>query len=254
MRPFLESSMAPTVSLWPLIGVAVIVAGFILRFNPMVIVVGAAIVTACAAGFGVLATLSAIGAGFLKTRNLTLALILPLATIGLLERHGLRQHTQDWIRRFRNATAGQLLIAYLAVRELSAAVGLTSLGGHATMVRPLLAPMVEGAAEARHGRLPDRIRHRLRAMAAATDNIGLFFGEDIFVAFGAVVLITSFLHEAGIDVEPLRVAFWGIPTAGVAFAVHAWRLVRLDRTLAREMRDEVGAGATPGAGTEDATA
>jgi uncharacterized membrane protein len=122
------------------------------------------------------------------------------------------------------------------------------------MVRPLLAPMVEGAAEARHGRLPDRIRHRLRAMAAATDNIGLFFGEDIFVAFGAVVLITSFLHEAGIDVDPLRVAFWGIPTAGVAFAVHAWRLVRLDRTLAREMRDEVGAGTTAGAGTEDTAA
>jgi uncharacterized membrane protein len=68
------------------------------------------------------------------------------------------------------------------------------------------------------------------------------------------VLITSFLHEAGIDVDPLRVAFWGIPTAGVAFAVHAWRLVRLDRTLAREMRDEVGAGTTAGAGTEDTAA
>lgn len=230
--------MAPTVSLWPLIGVAVIVAGFLLRFNPMIIVVGAATVTACAAGFGVGATLGAIGTGFLKTRNLTLALILPLATIGLLERHRLRQHTQDWIRRFRNATAGQLLIAYLAVRELTAAAGLTGVGGHATMVRPLLAPLVEGAAEARHGRLPDDIRYRLRAMAAATDNIGLFFGEDIFVAFGAVVLITSFLHEAGIDVEPLRVAFWGIPTAGVAFIVHAWRLYRLDRALDREMAEQ----------------
>ncbi len=230
--------MTPDVSLWPLIGVAVIVAGFILRFNPMIVVIGAAIVTACAAGFGPLATLNAIGTGFLKTRNLTLAVILPLATIGLLERHGLRQHAQDWIRRFRNATAGQLLIAYLGVRELAAAVGLTGIGGHATMVRPLLAPMVEGAAEARHGRLPERIRHKLRALAAATDNVGLFFGEDIFVAFGAVVLITTFLHEAGIDVEPLKVALWGIPTAGVAFVVHAWRLYRLDRTLARQIADE----------------
>ncbi|MEP6502110.1 MAG: DUF969 domain-containing protein [Betaproteobacteria bacterium] len=230
--------MAPYVSLWPLIGVAFIVAGFLLRFNPMIVVIGAAIVTACTAGFGVVATLNAIGTGFLKTRNLTLAVILPLATIGLLERHGLRQHAQDWIRRFRNATAGQLLIAYLAIRELAAAVGLTGLGGHATMVRPLLAPMVEGAAEARHGTLPDRIRYRVRALAAATDNVGLFFGEDIFVAFGAVVLITTFLHEAGIDVEPLKVALWGIPTAGVAFVVHAWRLVRLDRTLAREMQAE----------------
>lgn len=227
--------MAPDVSLWPLIGVAVIIAGFVLRFNPMLVVVGAAIVTACAAGFGGVQTLAAIGAGFIKTRNLTLALILPLATIGLLERHGLRQHAQAWIQRFRQATAGQLLIVYLAVRELSAAVGLTGLGGHVQMVRPLIAPMAEGAAEARHGPLPDRIRFKLRALAAATDNVGLFFGEDIFVAFGAIVLITTFLHESGITVEPLHVAFWGIPTAVVAFVVHAFRLHRLDRTLAREI-------------------
>ena len=236
--------MAPDVSLWPLIGVAVIIAGFVLRFNPMLVVVGAAIVTACAAGFGVVQTLTAIGTGFLKTRNLTLALILPLATIGLLERHGLRQHAQAWIQRFRQATAGQLLIVYLAVRELAAAVGLTGLGGHVQMVRPLIAPMAEGAAEARHGPLPERIRHKLRALAAATDNVGLFFGEDIFVAFGAIVLITTFLHESGITVEPLKVAIWGIPTAAVAFVVHAFRLWRLDRTLARDIAaaraDEAG--------------
>ena len=239
--------MAPDVSLWPLIGVAVIIAGFVLRFNPMLVVVGAAIVTACAAGFGVVQTLTAIGTGFIKTRNLTLALILPLATIGLLERHGLRQHAQAWIQRFRQATAGQLLIVYLAVRELSAAVGLTGLGGHVQMVRPLIAPMAEGAAEARHGPLPERIRFKLRAFAAATDNVGLFFGEDIFVAFGAIVLITTFLHESGITVEPLQVALWGIPTAIVAFVVHAFRLHRLDRTLARDIAqaqaDEAGTGA-----------
>jgi len=227
--------MAPDVSLWPLIGVAVIIAGFVLRFNPMIVVIGAAIVTACAAGFGVVQTLNAIGTGFLKTRNLPLALVLPLATIGLLERHGLRQHAQAWIQRFRNATAGQLLIVYLAVRELAASVGLTGLGGHAPMVRPLVAPMAEGAAEARHGPLPDRVRYKLRAMAAATDNVGLFFGEDIFVAFGAIVLITTFLHEAGITVEPLHVALWGIPTAIVAFVVHAFRLYRLDGQIAREI-------------------
>ena len=238
--------MAPDVSLWPLIGVAVIIAGFVLRFNPMIVVIGAAIVTAGAAGFGAVQTLAAIGTGFLKTRNLLLALPLPLATIGLLERHGLRQHAQAWIQRFRNATAGQLLIVYLAVRELAAAVGLTGLGGHAPMVRPLIAPMAEGAAEARHGPLPDRVRYKLRAFAAATDNVGLFFGEDIFVAFGAIVLITTFLHEAGINVEPLNVALWGIPTAVVAFVVHAFRLWRLDGQIAREIAaakaDDEGAG------------
>ena len=243
--------MAPDVSLWPLIGVAVIIAGFILRFNPMIVVIGAAIVTAFAAGFGAVATLNAIGTGFLKARNLTLGILLPLATIGLLERHGLRQHAQSWIQRFRNATAGQLLIVYLAAREFTAALGLTGLGGHVQMVRPLIAPMAEGAAEARHGPLPDRIRFKLRAFAAATDNVGLFFGEDIFVAFGAIVLITTFLKEAGIAVEPLKVAFWGLPTAAAAFVVHAIRLWRLDAALAREMSDTLVVDA-PAQGDEGA--
>ena len=45
-------------------------------------------------------------------------------------------------------------------RQLTAAIGLTSLGGHPQMVRPLLAPMAEGATEARYGKLPERIRHK----------------------------------------------------------------------------------------------
>ena len=106
------------------------------------------------------------------------------------------------------------------------------------MVRPLLAPMAEGAAEARYGKLPDHIRYRLRAFSAATDNVGLFFGEDIFVAFGAIVLMTTFLKEAGIEVEPIHVALWGIPTAACAFLIHAFRLTRLDKQLAREIAAE----------------
>ncbi|MDB5895796.1 MAG: hypothetical protein JWQ88_3327 [Rhodoferax sp.] len=228
--------MIQDVNLWPLLGVAVIIAGFILRFNPMLVVIVTAIVTAFAAGFAPVAVLAAIGNGFIKTRNLPLIILLPLAVIGLLERHGLRKHAQNWIGRIQSATAGRLLIVYLAARELTAAVGLTSLGGHPQMVRPLLAPMAEGAAEARYGKLPDRIRHKLRAYAAATDNVGLFFGEDIFVAFGAIVLMSTFLHEAGIDVEPLHIALWGIPTAIAAFVIHAWRLRRLDKSLDRELK------------------
>ena len=227
--------MTTGVNLWPLIGVAVIIAGFILRFNPMLVVISTAIVTAFAAGFPIEKILVTIGAGFIKTRNLPLIILLPLAVIGLLERHGLRQHAQNWIGKIKSATAGRLLIVYLGARQLTAAVGLTSLGGHPQMVRPLLAPMAEGATEARYGTLPERIRHKLRAFSAATDNVGLFFGEDIFVAFGAIVLMTTFLHEAGIDVEPLRVALWGIPTAISAFLIHAWRLRRLDMMLAREL-------------------
>ena len=230
--------MPADINLWPLIGVLIIIAGFALRFNPMLVVIVTAIGTAFAAGFPVEKVLAAIGTGFIKTRNLPLIILLPLAVIGLLERHGLRQHAQNWISSIKSATAGRLLIVYLAARQLTAAIGLTSLGGHPQMVRPLLAPMAEGATESRYGKLSSKVREKLRAMSAATDNVGLFFGEDIFVAFGAIVLMTTFLKEAGIEVEPIHVALWGIPTAISAFAIHAFRLSRLDKQLAREIAEE----------------
>ncbi|SFB98010.1 Uncharacterized membrane protein [Polaromonas sp. OV174] len=239
--------MPSVVNLWPLIGVAVIIVGFILRFNPMLVVIVTAIATAFAAGFPIDKILATIGTGFIKTRNLPLIILLPLAVIGLLERHGLRQHAQNWISSIKSATAGRLLIVYLAARQLTASIGLTSLGGHPQMVRPLLAPMAEGATEARYGKLPDRIRHKLRAFSAATDNVGLFFGEDIFVAFGAIVLMTTFLREAGIEIEPIHVALWGIPTAVCAFAIHAWRLSRLDKMLHRELTAHAASSAAESA-------
>ncbi len=242
--------MLSQVNLWPLIGVAIIIVGFVLRFNPMLVVVVTAIGTALAAGFPIEKVLATIGTGFVKTRNLPLIILLPLAVIGLLERHGLRQHAQHWISSIKSATAGRLLIVYLAARQLTAAVGLTSLGGHPQMVRPLLAPMAEGATENRYGKLSAKVRDKLRAFSAATDNVGLFFGEDIFVAFGAIVLMTTFLREAGIEVEPIHVALWGIPTAIAAFIIHAVRLYRLDGALAKEIAQE--AAETPaGAATDD---
>jgi uncharacterized membrane protein len=127
------------------------------------------------------------------------------------------------------------LIGYLALRQCAAALGLTSLGGHPQTVRPLLVPLAEGAAEARHGKLPDGLRQRLRALCAATDNVGLFFGEDIFIAFAAVLLVQAFMAENGIDLEPIQIALWGIPTAVCAFLIHAGRLSRLDSRIEREM-------------------
>jgi uncharacterized membrane protein len=227
--------MSSAVSLMPLIGVPIIAAGFALRINPITVVVAAAIATGFAAHHSAIEILALIGSGFIKTRNLPLVLFFPLAVIGLLERHGLRERAQMWISGIHAATAGRLLIIYLLVRELSSAVGLTGLGGHPQMVRPLIAPMAEGATLTRFGDFPDKIRFKLRGFAAATDNIGFMFGEDIFVAFGAVVLMVTFLKEAGISVNALHVALWGIPTAIVAFFIHATRLLLLDRSLHRAL-------------------
>jgi uncharacterized membrane protein len=234
-------------NLWSLLGVGLVVLGFALRLNPMMVVVGSGIVTGLVAGLSPLAVLDLLGEGFVKNRYLALFL-LALPAIGLLERNGLKEHAQNWVARLRGATTGRLLIAYLFLRQLAATVGLTSLGGHPQMVRPLVAPMAEGAAEAQHGELGAATRDRIKALSAATDNVGLFFGEDVFIAFGAVLLMQGFYAEHGIVLEPLHIAMWGIPTAICAFAIHATRLYRYDRVLERETRALASRLLPPGAG------
>jgi uncharacterized membrane protein len=103
------------------------------------------------------------------------------------------------------------------------------------MVRPLLAPMAEAAAE-REGALDAAEREQIRALAAATDNVGLFFGEDLFLAFGAVLLMQSFYADHGIELSPLQIALWGIPTAVLALLIHGARLVWLDRARRKAVR------------------
>ncbi len=128
-----------------------------------------------------------------------------------------------------------MLLLYFIVRQASAALGLTSLGGHAQMVRPLIAPMAEAAAETHGGPLTDEIRYRIRANAAAVDNVAVFFGEDIFIAIGSILLIEGFLQQNGIVVSPLDLSVWAIPTALAALLIHGARLLLLDRRLRRDV-------------------
>jgi uncharacterized membrane protein len=215
----------------PLIGIVIVVAGFALRLNPLLVVVTAAIATGLAAGHGIIDVVASFGKAFTDSR--TVAIVwLALPVIGMLERAGLKERAATVISSIRVATTGRVLLAYLAVRQLTAALGLTSLGGHAQMVRPLIAPMAEGAAEAKLGELSQKTRYRIRANAAAVDNIGVFFGEDIFIAIGSILLIRGFLDQNGIHVEATDLAVWAVPTAVCAFVIQAIRLVLLDRSLA----------------------
>lgn len=102
------------------------------------------------------------------------------------------------------------------------------------MVRPIVAPMAEAAEERdERGALDPETRDQIRAHAAAVDNIGVFFGEDVFIAIGSILLIRAILAQEGVSVTPLDVALWAIPTAIAAFLIHGGRLLLLDRRLKR---------------------
>ena len=219
--------------MWPLIGIGVVIAGFALRVNPLLVVVAAALSSGVAAGIDPVAVIAAFGKAFNANRYVSAPWII-LPVIGLLERAGLRVRARAIVQELRQATTGRVLIGYLALRQITAALGLISLGGHPQMVRPIVAPMAEGAEERDEARpLDPDTRDHIRAHAAAVDNIGVFFGEDVFIAIGSILLIRAILEQDGVTVAPLDVAVWAIPTAIAAFVVHGVRLLLLDRRLKR---------------------
>ena len=220
-----------------LLGVALVVVGFALRINPLLVVTIAGIVSALLGGLSPLHILEAFGSGFASSRSITLAfLVLPV--IGLLERYGLQQRAKTLVSQAAGLTAGRLLLVYLFVRQLTAAFGLTSIGGPAQMVRPVIYPMAEGAVMRSHGRVPEPVTEAIKAHAAAADTIGVFFGEDCFVAIGSVLLITAYVDaNYHLKLDALQVAIWAVPTAIAAFLIHGFRLLRLDARVAAMMAD-----------------
>jgi uncharacterized membrane protein len=219
----------------PLLGVAVVVVGFLARINPLVVVMAAALVSGLAGGLDFTAIIAAFGKAFNENRFVSVTwLVLPV--IGALERAGLQERARALITGIRAASVFSVICLYMLMRQVAVAIGLTSLGGQASMVRPLIAPMAQAAGEARLGSLPEAAHDEIRAQAAAAENIGLFFGEDIFVALGSILLIKGFLQQNGINVEPLQLSLWAIPTAIAAFIIHAARLFVFDRWLARSVR------------------
>jgi uncharacterized membrane protein len=211
-------------------GIGVIVIGFVLRFNPLLVVTVAALVTGWAAGLDALTVVAALGKAFNDNRYVSVIWIV-LPVIGLLERYGLQERARTLISSIHAATVGRLLLTYMIFRQLTAAAGLNAIAGHAQTVRPLLAPMAVAAAE-KQGATTDAEHQQIRAMAAATDNIGLFFGEDIFLAVASILLIKGFLENYGIILSPLSLSVWAIPTAIAATLIHGFRLWRLDKRLA----------------------
>jgi uncharacterized membrane protein len=215
---------------WVLLGILIVVAGFALRLNPMLVVTAAAIATGLIAGMDIVKVISTFGKAFNDNRIIAIVWIV-LPVIGLLERYGLQQRAAAVIRNIRAATVGRLLIVYLLFRQGTAALGLISIAGHPQTVRPLVVPMALAAGEKQHGELDEDTAERVKSYSAATDNVGVFFGEDIFIAIGSIVLIQQTLATYRINLSPLELAVWAIPTAVAAFVIHSSRLLLLDRSL-----------------------
>lgn len=223
------------INYWLLLGIALVIVGFALRFNPLLVVAVAAIATGLLSGMDLVAVIEGLGKGFNDNRYIS-AIYVVIPIIALLERYGLQHRAKALIAGMKRVSAGRLLIFYLGFRQIFAALGLTHVAGQAQTVRPLVAPMAEAAAEKAHGPLSEAESEKVKALAAATDNIGLFFGEDIFIAIASILLIQGSLATYGIHLTPLQLSVWAIPTAIAAFIIHSSRLMLFDRKMGRSRR------------------
>lgn len=214
-----------------LIGILLVALGFGFRMNPLVVVLAAIVATGLAAGMTPREVVATIGQLFTDNRGLVLPIALMLPVVGLLEKHGLQERVALLIRQAKGATAGRVLWTYQGLRGGLSVLGI-SLGSHAGMVRPVVAPMAEAVAKERD-ELTDTTGQTIRAHAAAAENVGNFFSDDILVAVGALLLVKSFFDAAGVPVTLASIQLWSLPTAGWVLAVGWWRYRALDRRLAQ---------------------
>lgn len=219
---------------WSLLGVLIVVIGFILKFDPLAIVVVAGIVTGLIGGLGFFEILETLGNAFVSQRVITI-FVITLPAVGLMERYGLRERASWVISQIKGAKASGVLSIYVIVRILVGAFGLR-LGGHPQFIRPLIMPMAEGATEANYDLVPGEEKERIKWLSAAAENYGNFFGQNIFVGAGGVLLIIGTLAEHGLIPEGYgasRVAMFSIPIGIVAVFVGVGQFILNEKRLVK---------------------
>lgn len=221
-----------------IIGILVIVAGFILKLDTIAVVLSAGIITGLLGGMNIIEILDTLGSTFTTQRSMTVFLLI-LPIIGLCERYGLKERATHLIQKLKGMSAGRIATLYLLIREIAIAAGIKL--GHAEFVRPLIEPMAQGAAISTYGAIDGETEDDIKAMSAAADNLGNFFAQNIFVANSGVLLIVGTLQELGYQVDALSVTIASIPVAIVALIFGFIQNTLLDKKIARRYGKKEGA-------------
>lgn len=197
-----------------LLGILVIVIGFALGLDTVAVVVIAALVTALVSGIDFVSFLKILGKGFIDNRMVSL-FFLTLPTIGISERHGLKTAAVNLIQKMKNLTPGRIFDIYTAIRELACLFGI-SVQGQVQFIAPLINPMAQAAGKV-NGKMTELEVDQIKARAAASDNFGNFFAQNLFVASSSVLLISSTMKSLGYPISTSAVVLITIPIAVICY-------------------------------------
>lgn len=194
-----------------LIGIVIILLGFILKLDTIAVVIIAGLSTALVSGISIVEFLELLGSAFVNNRLVTI-FFLTLPMIGLSERFGLRQRAVYLIEKIKGLTPGRFLTLYTLIRELSGTLSIR-VQGQTQFIRPLVQPMADAAATTEHGELETKDREKIKAMAAASDNFGNFFAQNTFIASAGTLLIVGTMESLGYPMTGVDIALRSIPIA-----------------------------------------
>lgn len=216
----------------PLIGILIIVIGFIIKIDTIAVVIIAGLVTGLVSGLSITEVLELLGQGFTDNRLVTL-FVLTLTMIGLSERYGLKDQAVYLINKLKGLTVGRFLSLYAGIREVSGLFSLR-LGGHPQFVRPLIEPMSQASAVAKYDDVDEKDKERIKAQAAAMENIGNFYAQNTFAAAAGTLLIAGTLDSLGYNAPAAQIALASMVVAVIAFVMTFLYNVWFDRQLSKK--------------------
>ena len=214
-----------------LLGILIVVIGFVLKLDSILIIMIAAIVTALVAGMDSVTFLETLGSSFVANRSMCVFVMVMVVT-GTLERNGLKP-AANLMKKFKNASAGVVLAIYGVFRLVFAAFNV-SFGGVAGFVRPIVLPMATAAAKKNGKKISEKYEENLKGMASGMENIAWFFGQVLFVGTSGMILVQSTLAGLGYDVELVDLMKVQIPVAIIAVAVAIVYYYLKDKQLSRK--------------------
>ncbi len=214
-----------------LLGVLIVIVGFALKLDSILIVMVALVVTALTGGLGIGGMLETLGTSFVNNRGMAIFIIIMLAT-GTLERNGLKESAAS-LKRFRKVSAGMIIDIYGVFRMIFAAFNV-SFGGVAGFVRPIIMPMALGTVESKGLEIDPRHEEELKGMSSAMENICWFFGQVLFVGGAGALLVQSTLKDLGYEVTLGQLALVEIPVAIVALVVASGYFYLKEKKIAKK--------------------
>lgn len=215
-----------------LIGILVVILGFVLKIETLFTVLVAGIATGLVAGMDIVEILNTLGQSFTDNRAVSL-FIMTLPVIGILERYGLKQRAVYLIQKLGKLTTGGVFSIYMIIRQIAGALSIR-ISGHPQFVRPLVEPMAQAAAKSKYKKVDVKDEEAIKALSAASENYGNFYGQNLFSGSSGVLLIASTLTGFGYTVSELDIAKASIIMAVIAFLVSAIQNYLFDKKLSKK--------------------